>query len=272
MLSFSSNNPPDEFHWEGWSLGGSSPFRLGLLRCCWSLLVLGCCCIFSLYFCRLVLSFPLSDSHCSSVVDVVDFVHVHQLNLVIAKKISSSEGQACVCVLLRQNRGNVTTCCTFNFASRMWAWLDVSVVRSSCHWRNHMMHSGSLPLIRWRFSFLISSPRCSLFSSLFTSLMTGCCVIDFSWNWCSQTCSRVPSIFFFQTALLYDALIMFFSNAIITNSCNAPLVPLCITSWLHMHVQLLRLRAYMCFLASGGLSLCSADQRMYVFFKVHSFT
>lgn len=54
--------------------------------------------VLSLYLCCLVASLPpLSGAHGCSVVDVVDFVHFHQLNRVIAKKISCSEGQVHVC-------------------------------------------------------------------------------------------------------------------------------------------------------------------------------
>lgn len=206
--------------------------------------------LFSPYFCCLVLSFPLSDSLCCSVVDMLDFVHCHQLNLVIAKKISCSEGLVCLCVLWGLKRRKVATFCTFYFASRMCEWLNVSVVQSLCHWHNHMMHSGTY--------LSISSPLW-LLAALLTWVQTDEVkpAADCYFCW-AQAC-------IFQMALLNYDLITSFSKAITTDSCNASLVPLRITSWLHMHVQLLRLRALMYFLASGGLSLCSADLRIYSF-------
>lgn len=97
MPSFRNSNPLNEFHRGGViALGilSTSPLSPPLCLIC---LLFGLLLFFSLYLCCLVVSVPFSGTHCTSVVDVVDFVHFHQLNLVIAKKISSSGGQAHVC-------------------------------------------------------------------------------------------------------------------------------------------------------------------------------
>lgn len=97
MPSFRNSNTLNEFHRGGViALGilSTSPLSPPLCLIC---LLFGLLLFFSLYLCCLVVSVPFSGTHCTSVVDVVDFVHFHQLNLVIAKKISSSGGQAHVC-------------------------------------------------------------------------------------------------------------------------------------------------------------------------------
>lgn len=247
MLSFSRNNPPDEFHWEGWWLWGSSPRRLRLLRWDWSLLLLGPCCFFSLFFSFL----PSEWLHCRSVVDVLDFVHFHQLNLVIAKKISSSGGQACVCecdaahwsvcVTQRKWKKNALFAVYFLFCVKdVWrvecrsCALVMSRTQSHdtfryfCFWLDEDIFLLSSP--RLNFDFL-----CSLFLHLFGLRPLWLLAVLLT---SVRTDDVKPAADFFssfcQMAPPSECLIMLFSNAIVTNRCNAPLVSLRITSWSYM--------------------------------------